>query len=65
MVTVNGDLIERESIVPAATPGGVHRKRDFDWTNLGCVNLVAGENTKKASTENVFPPWLILEKKIV
>lgn len=45
MVTVNGDLIERESIVPAATPGGVHRKRDFDWTNLGCVNLVAGENT--------------------
>lgn len=43
MVTVNGDLIERESYVNTPDPG-LHRKRDFDWTNLGCVDLVAGEN---------------------
>lgn len=43
MVTVNDDMIERDSYVNEPD-AGLHRKRDFDWTNLGCVQLKAGEN---------------------
>lgn len=52
IVMVNGEIIERDTVVnafdnecpkPAEGPN-YHSKRDFDWTNLGCINLVEGEN---------------------
>lgn len=42
-VLVNGEIIERDAYVNPPREGR-DRKRDFGWTNLGCVPLTAGEN---------------------
>lgn len=48
-VVVNGEVLERSSTVPAYDknkPGAANEaKRDFDYTNLGCIQLKEGENT--------------------
>lgn len=40
---VNNELLERETFVNPPTTD-IKAKEDFDWNNLGCIDLVAGEN---------------------